>query len=67
MRHYFKKHLEPEIDGTQVQLIGEVDERGKSAFSVGCMFPIKWPEPFGLLMIKAMACGTPVIALSNKG
>jgi glycosyltransferase involved in cell wall biosynthesis len=62
---YFKKRLEPEIDGTQVQLIGEVDERGKQPFLSGAaalLFPINWPEPFGLVMIEAMACGTPVIA-----
>jgi glycosyltransferase involved in cell wall biosynthesis len=62
---YFKQHIEPHIDGTDVQLIGEVDERGKQPFLSGAaalLFPIKWPEPFGLVMIEATACGTPVIA-----
>lgn len=62
---YFKRHLEPQIDGTQVQLIGEINEQGKQPFlseAAALLFPIKWPEPFGLVMIEAMACGTPVIA-----
>lgn len=62
---YFKKKIEPQIDGAEVQLVGEVDERGKQPFLSGAaalLFPINWPEPFGLVMIEAMACGTPVIA-----
>jgi glycosyltransferase involved in cell wall biosynthesis len=62
---YFKQHIEPHIDGTDVELIGEVDELGKQPFLSGAaalLFPIKWPKPFGLVMIEAMACGTPVIA-----
>ena len=62
---YFKQHIEPHIDGRDIQLIGEVDERGKQPFLSGAaalLFPIKWPEPFGLVMIEAMACATPVIA-----
>ncbi|AMA57879.1 glycosyltransferase family 4 protein [Bradyrhizobium sp. CCGE-LA001] len=62
---YFKKKLEPEIDGDRIQLVGEVDEVQKQPFLDGAaalLFPIDWPEPFGLVMIEAMACGTPVIA-----
>jgi glycosyltransferase involved in cell wall biosynthesis len=62
---YFKKHLEPHLDGERVQLVGEVDEVRKQPFLANAealLFPIDWPEPFGLVMIEAMACGTPVIA-----
>ena len=67
-RGYFKRQLEPQIDGTEVRLTGEVNDQTKQAFLSGAaalLFPIDWPEPFGLVMIEAMACGTPVIAFRS--
>ena len=64
---YFRQHIAPLIGG-QVEWLGEVDERNKPAFlgnAIALLFPIDWPEPFGLAMIEAMACGTPVLAWRN--
>jgi glycosyltransferase involved in cell wall biosynthesis len=63
--HYFKEQIEPYVDGDRIKFVGEVNERQKQDFlsnAMAVLFPIDWPEPFGLVMIEAMACGTPVVA-----
>ncbi|MAT64271.1 MAG: glycosyl transferase [Gammaproteobacteria bacterium] len=64
-RDYFEARIRPHLDHPLIEFIGEVDEAGKNELLGGALallFPIAWPEPFGLVMIEAMACGTPVIA-----
>jgi len=66
---YFATEIEPLLRSPGVEFIGEIDDRGKQAFlgeARALLFPIDWPEPFGLAMIEAMACGTPVLAF-RKG
>jgi glycosyltransferase involved in cell wall biosynthesis len=62
---YFRATIAPLFNQTGVEYVGEIDERAKSGFlgeASALLFPVDWPEPFGLSMIEAMACGTPVLA-----
>jgi glycosyltransferase involved in cell wall biosynthesis len=62
---YFKAEIEPHLDHPLIEFLGEIDERQKCEFlgkARALLFPIDWPEPFGLVMIEAMSAGTPVIA-----
>ena len=61
---YFDAVIKPLLNGPGVEFIGEIDHSEKSEFLGGALAlltPVQWPEPFGLVMIEAMACGTPVI------
>jgi len=65
-RDYFESEVKPHIDGKFVEYVGEADLATKNELlgnSLALLFPIQWDEPFGLVMIEAMACGTPVLAL----
>jgi glycosyltransferase involved in cell wall biosynthesis len=68
-REYFEREIKPMFDLPHVEFIGEIADDQKASFLSGAhalLFPVDWPEPFGLVMIEAMACGTPVIAF-NRG
>jgi glycosyltransferase involved in cell wall biosynthesis len=64
-RAYFERDIAPLLAHPLIEYIGEIDDADKPAFlgeALALMFPIDWPEPFGLVMVEAMACGVPVIA-----
>jgi glycosyltransferase involved in cell wall biosynthesis len=68
-QEYYDEIIRPLMDHPLVEYIGEIGDHEKSNFlsgAIGLLLPIDWPEPFGLVMIEAMACGTPVIAY-NRG
>jgi glycosyltransferase involved in cell wall biosynthesis len=62
---YYEQVVKPQLEHPLVEYVGEIGDREKEAFlsdAVALLFPIEWPEPFGLVMIEAMACGIPTIA-----
>jgi len=64
-RDYYESQIRPLLDTSLVEFIGEIGDRDKPAFlgeALALLSPVDWPEPFGLVMIESLACGTPVIS-----
>lgn len=67
-QHYFEKHIAHLLEHPLIEFVGEINEEQKTTFlgnASALLFPIDWAEPFGMVMIEAMSCGTPVIAFNN--
>jgi len=67
-REYFEREIEPLLQLPGIEFVGEISDREKSDFLSGAqalLMPIDWPEPFGLVMVEAMACGAPVVAYGS--
>src|SRR4030095_154540 len=65
---YCTRGMEPLLNDPHVEWLGEINDKDKDQFlgnAYALLFPIDWPEPFGLVMIESMACGTPVIAYAD--
>jgi glycosyltransferase involved in cell wall biosynthesis len=68
-RDFFESHIRPHLDDSQITYVGPVDDAQKNTLLGGAqalLMPVLWEEPFGIVMIEAMACGTPVIGM-NRG
>jgi len=67
-REYFETTIEPLLGDPLIEMVGEIGDADKNEFlgnAKALLFPIDWPEPFGLVMIESLACGTPVVAFRN--
>lgn len=67
-RKYFESEIQPHIDNRQIIYLGALDDQQKNHYlgkASALLFPIEWNEPFGMVMVEAMACGTPVLAFGK--